>query len=86
MNQENKEYRDRNLHNGQSLISPFDSEESRYETKIRLGILASGNGSNFEYIVKAIRKKKLNAEISILIVNNPDCLAIKKAIKYEIPY
>ena len=86
MNQENKEYRDRNLHNGQSLISPFDSEESHYETKIRLGILASGNGSNFEYIVKAIRKKKLNAEISILIVNNPDCLAIKKAIKYDIPY
>jgi len=86
MNQENKEYRDRNLYNGQSLISPFDSEESHYETKIRLGVLASGNGSNFEYIVKAIRKKKLNAEISILIVNNPDCLAIKKAIKYEIPY
>jgi len=86
MNQENKEYRDRNLYNGQSLISPFDSEESHYETKIRLGILASGNGSNFEYIVKAIRKKKLNAEISILIVNNPDCLAIKKAIKYDIPY
>ncbi len=86
MNQENKEYRDRNLYNGQSLISPFDSEVSHYETKIRLGILASGNGSNFEYIVKAIRKKKLNAEISILIVNNPDCLAIKKAIKYDIPY
>ena len=86
MNQENKEYRDRNLYNGQSLISPFDSEESHYETKIRLGILASGNGSNFEYIVKAIRKKKLNAEISILIVNNPHCLAIKKAIKYDIPY
>ena len=86
MNQENKKYRDRNLYNGQSLIGPFDSEESHYETKIRLGILASGNGSNFEYIVKAIRKKKLNAEISILIVNNPDCLAIKKAIKYEIPY
>ena len=86
MNQENKEYKNRNLYNGQSLISHFDSEESHYETKIRLGILASGNGSNFEYIVKAIRKKKLNAEISILIVNNPDCLAIKKAIKYEIPY
>ncbi len=86
MNQENKKYRDKNLYTGQSLISPFDSEESHYETKIRLGILASGNGSNFEYIVKAIRKKKLNAEISILIVNNPDCLAIKKAIKYEIPY
>ncbi len=86
MNQENKEYRDRHLYNGQNLISPFDFEESQYEPKIRLGILASGNGSNFENIVNAIRNKKLNAEISILIVNNPDCLALKKAIKYEIPY
>ena len=89
MNQENKEYRDRNLFydlDGQSLISPFDSKNPVFHPKIRLGILASGNGSNFEYIVKSIQNKLLNAEISILIVNNPNCLAIKKAIKYEIPY
>ena len=89
MDQENKEYRDRNLVyglDGQNLISPFDSEISLFEPKIRLGILASGNGSNFEYIVKSIQNKKLKAEISILIVNNPNCLAIKKAIKYEVPY
>ena len=89
MNQENKEYRDIDLYNGlyrNSLISPFDSEESQYEPKINLGILASGNGSNFESIVKAIQNKQLNAKISILIVNNPDCLAIKKAIKHKIPY
>ena len=80
---------DRNLFyglNGKSLISPFDSEKSQFEPKIRLGILASGNGSNFEYIIKSIQNKQLKAEISILIVNNPNCLAIKKAIKHEIPY
>ena len=89
MNQENKEYIDRNLFydlDGQSLISPFSSKNPVFHPKIRLGILASGNGSNFEYIVKSIQNKLLNAEISILIVNNPNCLAIKKAIKYEIPY
>ena len=89
MNQENQKYRDRGLFygsDGQSLISPYDSARPLFEPKIRLGILASGNGSNFKYIIKSIQNKQLNAEICILIVNNPNCLAIKKAIKYEIPY
>ena len=89
MKQEIKEYKDSNLiygFNGQNLISPFEPENHLFDPKIRLGILASGNGSNFEYIVKSIKKRQLNAEITILIVNNPNCLAIKKAIKYEIPY
>ena len=70
----------------ESLVSPFVSEIPLFEPKIKLGVLASGNGSNFEYIIKSIENNQLNAEISILIVNNPDCLAIKKAIKYNIPY
>tara|TARA_Y100001968_G_scaffold184981_1_gene169422 strand:+ start:321 stop:1019 length:699 start_codon:yes stop_codon:yes gene_type:complete len=89
MNQGNREYRGKNVFNvldGQNLISPLNFEYPQFETKIRLGILASGNGSNFEYIFKSIQKKQLNAEISILIVNNPNCQAIKKAIKYKIPY
>ena len=89
MNQFNKEYREDNISIGfnlQSLISPFDSVSPLFEPKIRLGVLASGNGSNFEYIIKSIQNNQLNAEISILIVNNPGCLAIKKAIKYKIPY
>ena len=80
---ENKLSYDLNEH---SLISPLDSESPLFAPKIRLGVLASGNGSNFEYIIKAIQNKQLNAEIAILIVNNPNCLAIKKAIKYKINY
>tara|TARA_B100000579_G_scaffold191381_1_gene156341 strand:+ start:983 stop:1687 length:705 start_codon:yes stop_codon:yes gene_type:complete len=89
MNQDNKKYRDANLIThlkAQSLISPLDSERHLIVPKIRLGILASGNGSNFEYIFKSIQKKQLDAEICILIVNNPNCLALKKAINYKIPY
>ena len=89
MKREINEYKDRNSIyglDGQNLISPFEKENPLFEPKIRLGILASGNGSNFEQIVKSIQKKQLNAEISILIVNNPNCLAIKKAIRYDIPY
>ena len=89
MNQNNEQYRSNNLSdclNVQSLISPLDPERHIFSPKIRLGILASGNGSNFEYIYKSIQDKQLDAEISILIVNNPDCSARKKAIKFNIPY
>ena len=89
MKQDNNKYIKNNLAcnlNKQTLISPSDSEIPLYAPKIRLGILASGNGSNFENIIKCILNKQLNAEISILIVNNPNCLAIRKAIKYNIPY
>ena len=89
MKKDNKKYMENNISydlNEHSLISPLASESPLFEPKIRLGVLASGNGSNFEYIIKSIQNNQLNAEISILIVNNPDCLAIKKAIKYKIPY
>ncbi len=89
MKQDNRDYMESNLSNDlneQSLISPLDPESPVFTPKIKLGILASGNGSNFEYIIKSIENQQLNAEISILIVNNPNCLAIKKAIKYKIPY
>ena len=89
MKKDNKEFMENKLSydlNELSLISPLDSEIPIFEPKIKLGILASGNGSNFEFIIKSIKNKQLNAEISILIVNNPSCLAIKKAIKYKIPY
>ena len=89
MDEKINEYRDNSLLNGfndQKLISPSFSEFPQFEPKIKLGILASGNGSNFEYIIRAIKEKKLNAEISLLIVNNPNCFAIKRALKNDIPF
>ena len=89
MQKNKKEYEKKYLFNDlneHSLISPNYLEKHNYEPKIRLGILASGNGSNFEHILKSIQNKILYAEVSILIVNNPNCLAIRKAIKYDIPY
>ena len=89
MKKDNKEFRDNKSSydlNEMSLISPLVSIIPIFEPKIKLAILASGNGSNFENIIKSIKNKQLNAEITVLIVNNPNCLAIKKAIKYKIPY
>ena len=62
MNQDNKEYSESNLFNvlnGHSLISPIESVSNLVEPKIRLGILASGNGSNFEFIIKSIQNLSL---------------------------
>ena len=55
MKKDNKKYMENNISydlNEHCLISTLDSESPLFEPKIRLGVLASGNGSNFEYIIK----------------------------------
>lgn len=54
--------------------------------KLRLGVLASGRGSNFQSIIEAIDNKKLDAEIAILISDNPLAYAIERAKKHGIEY
>jgi phosphoribosylglycinamide formyltransferase 1 len=54
-------------------------------TKLRLGIMASGSGSNFAAIAKAIAAQYLSAEIAVLIYNNPDIGALTHAATYRIP-
>ncbi len=46
---------------------------------LRLAVLASGRGSNFDAICEAIDKKVLDAEISVLISDNPNAPALQKA-------
>lgn len=48
-------------------------------------VLASGTGSNFECIIKAINAGKIDAQIRCLIVDRP-CGATKIAKKYGISY
>ena len=45
----------------------------------KLGIMASGNGSNFEVIAQAIADGKINAKIQVLIYNNPGAKAAIRA-------
>ncbi|WP_016953378.1 phosphoribosylglycinamide formyltransferase [Anabaena sp. PCC 7108] len=68
------------LINATSLISPdISSEKLPLATPLKLGIMASGNGSNFEVVAQAIEAGKLNAEIPVLIYNNPDAKAATRA-------
>ncbi|MDE0126141.1 MAG: phosphoribosylglycinamide formyltransferase [Bryobacterales bacterium] len=45
----------------------------------RLGILISGRGSNFEAIADSIDEGRLDAEIAIVISNNPHAKGLRKA-------
>lgn len=52
---------------------------------LKLGILASGSGSNFETIAQAIAQKNLNAQIQVMIYNNPGAKAAERADRLKIP-
>lgn len=49
------------------------------------GVMASGAGSNFEALLKQIKKKRLQAACCFLIVNNKNCGAAQIAQKNKIP-
>lgn len=68
-----------------SLISPeiFPSISFQGEP-LKLGILASGSGSNFEAIATAIAAQKLNAKIQVLIYNNPRAKVVERAKKFGV--
>ena len=46
---------------------------------LRLGVMASGHGSNFEALVASCRHGPLNASVEVLVVNKPGCGAIERA-------
>lgn len=69
-----------------SLVSPDISADTlRTQSPLKLGILASRNGSNFEAVAQAIKDGQLNAQIQVLIYNNPDAYAAVRAAKWGVP-
>lgn len=53
---------------------------------LNLGVLASGRGSNFQAIIDAIEAGRLRAVIKVLIVDNPEAYAIKRAENHGIEH
>jgi phosphoribosylglycinamide formyltransferase 1 len=47
--------------------------------KVKLGILVSGGGTNLQAILDAIRSGALDAEVSLVISNQPDVRALDRA-------
>ena len=55
------------------------------QSPLRLGVMASGNGSNFEALAQAIEAGTLMAELRLLVVNNPGCGAQQRAERLGVP-
>ena len=69
-----------------SLRSPESAAtDLQQEEPLKLGVMASGSGSNFEAIARAIAEGKLNAQIQVLVYNNPGAKAAARADKWGIP-
>ncbi|MGV2827058.1 phosphoribosylglycinamide formyltransferase [Myxosarcina sp. GI1(2024)] len=68
------------------LISPnLPLSELNPSQPLPLGIMASGSGTNFEAIALAIASGQLNAEIQVLIYNNPQAKVRSLGQKHGIP-
>ncbi len=53
--------------------------------KLRLGVLASGRGSNLQAIIDASEQDKLDAEVVLVISDVSDAYALERARKHGIP-
>ena len=51
---------------------------------INIGVLASGRGTNLQAIIEAIEDGKIEGEIKIVVSDNPDACALKRAQQYLI--
>ena len=53
---------------------------------LRVGVLVSGGGTNLQAIMDAVDSGKItNAEISLVVSNNPGAYALKRAESRETP-
>ncbi|NJR64478.1 MAG: phosphoribosylglycinamide formyltransferase [Leptolyngbyaceae cyanobacterium CRU_2_3] len=75
-----------------SLVSPDISADgllsasvSRGIAPLKLGIMASGSGSNVEAIAQAIAQQALHAKIQVLVYNKPEAKVVERADRLGIP-
>lgn len=52
---------------------------------MRIAVLASGNGTNFEAIAQAVQEKQIKAEIVLLFTDKKTAFALERAKKFEVP-
>lgn len=69
-----------------SFISPLISLENLPLSKtLKLGVMASGSGSNFEALMAVINQGQLNAQVQVVIYNNPAAKVKERAERWQIP-
>ena len=68
------------------IISPEISEFKRFSPKLKIGVLASGNGTNLQELINLSEKGELDIDIKVLITNKDDAGCIKRAESVKIPH
>tara|TARA_B100000212_G_scaffold199360_1_gene150391 strand:+ start:93 stop:752 length:660 start_codon:yes stop_codon:yes gene_type:complete len=68
------------------LISPDIKKFNKFEPKLNIAVLASGEGTNFQVLIDLYKNKKLDIDLKLLISNKENAGCIQRAIKSEIPY
>jgi len=53
---------------------------------LKIGVLASGRGSNFQSIINAVSSGRLKVDITVLITDNASAFSIERAKKHGISY
>lgn len=69
----------------EALVVPTAPATAPAPSPLRLGVLASGNGSNFAALAAAIAQGELAAQIQVLIYNNPNAFVAQRAKQWRIP-
>lgn len=68
------------------LVSPpLPTVWPRFEQPLRLGVMASGNGSNLEAIAQSIERGELHAQICVVVYNNPGAGVAERAARLGLP-
>ncbi|MGL5032420.1 MAG: phosphoribosylglycinamide formyltransferase [Microcystaceae cyanobacterium] len=69
-----------------SFISPEVAIENlKLSSPLSLGVMASGSGSNFEALMSSIEQGYLNAQVKVVIYNNPDAKVKEKSDRLGVP-
>ncbi len=55
------------------------SDEDDKDERMNIAVFASGRGSNFAAIIRAVKKGKIKANLALLVSDNPKAKAIAKA-------
>lgn len=66
------------------IFPPIPSPMFVEGSPLKIGVLASGSGTNFEAIAQAIQDQKINAQIQVLIYNNPDAKVVERAQRFGV--
>jgi phosphoribosylglycinamide formyltransferase 1 len=70
---------------GGSLQWPLPQPPPAAEAPLRLAVMASGTGSNFEALARACGDGRLHGQVVVLAVNRADCGARERAERLGIP-